>query len=172
MTAPSRHVYWMANLRKRPWINYRELASGPSLRYNSVKPETWSSSILYPLTVLDSKLEDGILKVFVHYTGWQKKYDEWRDAADVIDIPAEFLSSDEAAKKLFYKNLQFVIKELLHGQRKVNSFVELRLAVVKDIFEDLSRFAQPHPSKKRNCYCEQLSGLQSSSRVPVVLPYI
>ncbi len=126
----------MAELRQRPLINYLELAKGPSLPHIHAKRETWSTKKLYDLTVSKSKLEDGVLKVFVHYTGWASAYDEWRDASDILDIPEEYLFSNKETKKLCYYNLRIAIKESLHGQRKVNSVVEVHHAIQRDVFDD------------------------------------
>ena len=88
--------------RNRTVPDYRQLAAGPNISETETRcaRDTWSTKTLFPLEILDFKVEDGIsTQVLVHYTGWPRKYDEWRQATDVIDIPEEFVSTCPAATK-------------------------------------------------------------------------
>ena len=122
--------------RSRERVDYKALQEGPPLVRDSVNNVTWSTKELFRLTVLDNRVDDdGRCFVKVHYIGWDKKYDEWRPASDVVDIPDCFLISSTEAHTLFIEQLKIAIKESLHCQRKTSAFIEVRVPIVKDIFD-------------------------------------
>ena len=114
----------MDRLRRKPRVDYRQLADGPSIPPKQT--ETWSTKKFYELTVTDTRVDEN--------GRWAAKYDEWRKSSDILDIPEEYLNSTDEAKSLFVKTLKYSIKEQLHGQRRVNSFEKLRVPIVRDIF--------------------------------------
>jgi len=122
---------------RKPRVDYKKLAAGPELPFDRKRSDTWSTRTFYRLIVIDSKLQEDTLLVYVHYIGWPSKYNEWRLARDILDIPEEFLVSSEEGRKLFFTNLRIFIKEALHCQRKRDSLVELRIQISKDIFEQI-----------------------------------
>ena len=129
----------MANLRQKRRVDYQELANGAPLpKVHVSNKTTWSTRKLYELEIKDNRQVNGELEVYVHYIGWPTKYDEWRSASEVLDIPEEFLTSTEESRKLFFANFRTSIKESLHGIRKADSLVELRLPIAKDIFAEVA----------------------------------
>ena len=56
--------------------NYQLLNNGPSISTERVSKKTWSTTKLYSLEIVDSKLVGEQLLVRVHYT-----YKEWDSAA-------------------------------------------------------------------------------------------
>ena len=147
------------SLRKRPRIDYKELASGPSFPKDEKKTKTWSTRQFFELRIIDTKFESEKLYCRVHYIGWPSKYDEWRLASDIIDIPEEFLKSTESERRLFFTNLRIAIKEALHCQRRADSFVEIKTQITKDIYQELQALGTP---KKRGQYL--LSDIRSFDR--------
>ena len=88
----------MAQLRKKPRVDYKKLADGPAIPCDSTKSDRWSTKKLYKLVVKESRLEDGTLKLYVHYIGWPTRYDEWRVASEVLDIPEVYTQSSPEGK--------------------------------------------------------------------------
>lgn len=150
--------------RKRKAIDYKKLAEGPNIKLpkQQTTVEKWSTSKLYLLEVLDA-LEDeqGIVTVLVHYTGWSSKYDEWRPASDIIDIPPEFIFTTEEATNFFYSQLKVLIKETLHIQRKTDSSVVIRMPIQKDSFNKLQSFGSRSSTKTQqySAKCQDLDVL-------------
>ena len=149
---------WMADLRKKPRVDYKALANGPSIPSGSGGSETWSTKKLYKLTIKDTKIVDDVVKVFVHYIGWATKYDEWRNASDVLSIPDIYLVTNPGGREVFLEALKVAIKESLHGQRKVTSIIELRLPICRDLFEELAKYGSFHGSTLR-CSVEDLKAI-------------
>ena len=108
------------------------------------------------------------------------KYDEWRQATDVIDIPEEFVSTCPAATKFFYAQLSVSIQEHLHIHRKTDNSVSVQIPIQKDKrgggggrvppSPPPPRFApmppigvswqtSPHPTKKGWASCGDLTNL-------------
>ena len=129
--------------RRKPRVDYLELSQGPAIDSHPPPPhkkECWSTRTHYSLTVTDTKLQDGVLFEKVHYTGWHSKYDEWRKASDVVDIPSEFIQTSDESRRLFFTNLGINVKEALHCQRKSDSLVEIKLQIPLELFEELKEF--------------------------------
>ena len=127
--------------RKRKQHDYRKLNSGPAVPTEKLVSKTWSTTKLYELEVIDSKFVDNKLLVKVHYTDdeWSAScYDSWRDATDVINIPDCCLQFTDELKTQFFEQLKTAIKESLHGQRKIDSKVDIELPIPKTLFEELS----------------------------------
>ena len=130
----------MAQHHKRNYrVDYRALANGPQLprKKQSLKKEKWSTSKLYPLEVLDAKLDNDIPLVIVHYIGWDSRYDEWRQLGEVVNIPQEYICSSPEATTLSYLQLGTLIKENLHIQRKTDSLVTIHMPLQKEAFESI-----------------------------------
>lgn len=66
---------------------------------------------MYALEVIGDKLEGGVQLFQVHYVGWLKKYDEWRNASDLIDIPQVYLSHTKEKEETFRQQIKIAIKE-------------------------------------------------------------
>ena len=120
-------------------VDYKKLSEGPAFSKEKIKTSTWSTSKLYRLNILETKVEAGVTFCLVHYIGWDKKFDEWKQLSEIIDVPEEFLKSSEQAISLFYKQLAITIKEKLTITKREDSFVEIRVPVVRDAFEHLKR---------------------------------
>ena len=128
-------------LRQTERRDYVALNNGPSLPKDRLKKESWSTTKLYHLVVVDSKFIAEKLYVKVHYTDkeWDSaKYDEWRSADEVLDIPNCYLENTPEGKAFFLQQLKIAIKESLHGQRKVDSIVNIELPIQKDLFHELA----------------------------------
>ena len=155
----------MAHCRSRrsvERVDYKKLSDGPSikLQFKGNQPQSWSSKTLFPLTIIDNKLDDnGTLLVKVHYAGWDAKFDEWRPATDVIEIPETFLVSETEAKERFFSQLRVAVKESLHCQKKTDSHMDIKLPVIKDIFQEFQSLGKPHPKLKGRFILENLSDL-------------
>ena len=80
------------------------------------------------MEVMDTKTEDGVHFVLLHYLGQAKKYDEWRPLNEIVNVPAKFLRSTPAATSAFYLQLSVSIKESLSIPRKTDRFNELWVA--------------------------------------------
>ncbi|KAJ8018209.1 hypothetical protein HOLleu_43931 [Holothuria leucospilota] len=77
---------------KRDRIDYCRLHNGPSVRTNFLGPKpkeisTWSTKKLYELEILATRNEGPEREVKVHYTGWSKKFDEWRLESEILETP-------------------------------------------------------------------------------------
>lgn len=124
--------------RQRRAVDYKRLAGGPDLpNASGGRKQTWSTSKLFPLEVTDSNLVDNKLMVKVHYTDpeWShERFDEWRDAADIVDIPASYIQYNNEIKDLFLTKLRLSVKEALHCQRKVDSIVNIVCDIPRDLF--------------------------------------
>ena len=140
-------------LRDVKRLDYRKLADCVPIPKEGVRLETWSTKKLYKLEILKSEVKEGHLKFFVHYVGWNKKYDEWRNAEDVLDIPEGYLNSTPEGRDNFYRSLGISVKELLHGQRRVDSAVELRVPISVDIFDELKALGA-EKTKKGTFHCD------------------
>ena len=73
----------------------------------------------------------------MHYTDpeWShQRYDEWRDAADIVDIPTSYVQFNDEIKDLFLTKLRLCVKEALHCQRKVDSVVSIDCDIPRDLF--------------------------------------
>ena len=125
--------------RSRERVDYKALQEGPPLeRRDSDSKLTWSTKELFRLTIIDNKVNaDGECFVKVHYTGWHSKFDEWRPASDIVDIPQCYLVSSPEAGILFHENLKIAIKEALHCQRKTDAYSIVRIPIVKDLFDNI-----------------------------------
>ena len=121
-------------LRDVKRLDYKKLADCEPKE--SVKAESWSTKKLYKLDIIKTEVKDGRLKCLVHYIGWSTKYEEWHNAEDVLTIPDEYLNSTQG-RDLFFRSLGISVKEHLHGRRKVDSLVELRVPISVDIFNEL-----------------------------------
>lgn len=129
-------------LRRRAPVNYQQLTKGPRLPTDKKVRQfkTWSTTKLYPLEITDSKVVGDKLMVKVHYVEkeWVSHiYDEWRDAEEIVNVPDSFVKYTAETRELFLSRLGIAIKESLHGQRKVDSAVKLRVDIPKNLFEDL-----------------------------------
>ena len=140
-------------------VNYKRLAEGPVLTEEKDKSPRWSTQKLFPLEVVDTKTDDGVNFVLVHYLGWAKKYDEWRPLNEIINVPTEYIESTPAATSGFYLQLSVNIKENLSIQRKTDSFIELRLPIVRDAFEPLKGCG--YPGKQGNYFVKRLCDLDA-----------
>ena len=70
-----------------------------------IRTETWDKHLEVleeVLEIMHAKEEDGVDEVLVHYTGWPRKYNEWRPASDVEDVPEEHTFTCPAATRYFY----------------------------------------------------------------------
>ena len=139
--------------RPRKPVDYKLLHSGPQLPASSrPKNKTWSTSRFYELEVLESKYIEENLYLKVHYTEeeWTSPiYDDWRLASDVIDIPRAYVSFTEELKELFLEQLGVTIKESLHGQRKVDSVVNISIPIQRDLYVALFGEETSGPSTSR-----------------------
>ena len=76
------------NLREKPRLNYRTIHEGPSLPSNNPPKETWSTSKLWDLEIVDERVtESGVVEVNVHYLDYPDKYNEWRVLHEIVDRP-------------------------------------------------------------------------------------
>ena len=129
------------SLRRRATVNYQQLTKGPRLPTEKERQsKAWSTTKLYPLEITDTKVVGDKLMVKVHYVEkeWVSHiYDEWRDAEEIVTVPDSFVNYTAETRELFLKRLGITIKESLHGQRKVDSAVKLRVDISKNLFEDL-----------------------------------
>ncbi len=121
-------------------IDYKKLNSGggePKVCQHSHRQKTWAASKLFELAIIDSKTLDGLSFVKVHYLDkeWDSpKFDKWREADDIIDIPQCLIVSTSEIEAVLTQQLKTNIKESLHGQRKVDSIVNIELPVPRDFF--------------------------------------
>lgn len=96
--------------RRREPVDYTKLNSGEALpkEYTgctSTRKEAWSTSKLYHLEIVETKDIDAVTWVKVHYTDKQwnsSRYDEWRLARDVIDIPDCLYFIDSRIEDIFF----------------------------------------------------------------------
>ena len=146
MDEPTPHQMRRSGRSRR--VDYKKLADGPTIPCKNSERETWSTKKLFQLEILDAKEEDGVAKVLVHYIGWDKKYDEWRQVADIVDIPEHFVSTCPAATTFFYCQLRTLIREHLNIHRKVDSLVSVQVPIQKNAFQDLESLGKKHPNKK------------------------
>ena len=122
----------------------KKLHSGPQLpkkEKSFTGREKWSTTKLYDLEVIDSKIVEDQLFVKVHYTEepWKTQfYDTWRDARDIVDIPHTFVNTSQEERTNFIELLRISLKENLHGQRKVDSVVNIELPISKGLFSEIS----------------------------------
>ena len=123
-------------------FNYGVLNSGPALPAGDhQKIKKWSTTKHFNLIVVDSKLEEEKLFVKVHYTDkeWSSPcFDEWREACEIVDIPSCYTDNSEEGKAFFLEQLKSTIKENLHGQRKVDTVVNIELPIARNLFLELS----------------------------------
>lgn len=126
-------------------VNYKTFSNPPIFSQLGMlkgkKRETWSTSKLYELVILDSKHVNGHSLVKVHYTEdkWSSaSYDEWRLASEILDIPQYYITYTEQVKVCFFAGLRNTIKEALHCQRKVDTLTILSLAIPRDLFHEIS----------------------------------
>ena len=98
--------------RARTVHNYAQLHNGPAVpgaKASQVATPAWSTTKLYPLEVTDSKTLDGKLFVKVHYTEdeWaSNKYDEWREAKDIIDVPDCYIHGAPEQRDFFCRTVK------------------------------------------------------------------
>ena len=147
--------------RPRKEHNYRVLNNGPSLSCVKKEPRSkWSTTKLYSLEILDCKFINEKLHVKVHYTDkeWSSaKYDTWREATDIIDIPDSYVNGTQEQKLLFLEQLKTTIKENLHGQRKVDSIINIEVPVPQNTFSELSCLGCESEKNKSHFILESLS---------------
>ena len=127
--------------RKRQQPDYRQLHNGPELPAEKVASKKWSTTKLFELVIIDSKFVGDRHLVKVHYTDeeWSApSFDSWRDANDIIDIPNCYVHCTDELRAQFFQKLKTAIKEALHGQRKIDSKVNIELQIPKALFEELS----------------------------------
>lgn len=86
--------------------------------------------------MLHSRLVNNKEELFVHYRGWDKKFDEWRAADKILSIPEEFVNGDILT--FFKSQLLMSVKESLTSVRKTNSEVTLHIAVQRKVFQEFA----------------------------------
>ena len=89
----------------------------------------------------------------VHYTEkeWSsQEFDTWLDARDIVDIPESFVNGTEEQKSAFVEQLKTAIKENLHGQRKVDSIVNIELPIPLHLFEEVASLGHKTQVSLRN----------------------
>lgn len=122
-------------LRTKKKVNYRTLDRGEPIK--TVPEKTWSTSKLWQLETLDSRLNDqGQEELFVHYIGWPKSFDEWRLASDITDSK-EHEHSD--AYQLLLSNLKVQVKENLTLSRIQDTEVTIKVPVQRETFGLLTK---------------------------------
>ena len=52
------------------------------------------------------------IQCYVHYPCWHSKYNKWRNASEIIDIPEVYLEASAEARELFFTNFRTSIKSL------------------------------------------------------------
>ena len=114
-------------LRTKVPVNYRLLHSGTFTSHRpKPKQMKWSRSFLWELEVLKTRVaNNGEKQVLVHYTGWAKKFDEWRDISDIVVKPIEHTPID--SYQLFISSLQINIKESLSVSRVEDSEITVKI---------------------------------------------
>lgn len=141
-------------------VDYKQLSEGPSVTSKTTKLQCqWSTKELFPLEIIETKIEDDITFALVHYIGWAKRYDEWRPLSDIISVPKEFVQSTPAATLAFYLQLAVNIKENLSIARKTDSLIELRLPIVREAFAPLQKCSTCIPGKGGNYSVKSLHDL-------------
>lgn len=110
-------------LRSRKKVSYIEPTE--QAISNSRKRDSWSSKKLYDLEIINQRVQNGQLEFFVHYKGWDRRYDEWRKEGDVVSRPLEVTEPDANAQLI--RNLQIQIKENLRAPRKTDTKVTITI---------------------------------------------
>ena len=89
----------------------------------SKKPQkiSWSTSIYFPIEILDEAVVNNIQQVLVHYVDWEDKYNEWKSLGEMLTIPNEYIFSTPEGTSLLYLQLAITITENLHVQPKTDS---------------------------------------------------
>ena len=83
----------------------------------------------------------------MHYPGWDRKYDEWRKACDVVDIRKDFTSSN--AHTLLKNSLVIRLKESLSGARLQDPEVNISIPVQLDTFTEFLENLKPLDTVKK-----------------------
>ncbi|KAJ8018809.1 hypothetical protein HOLleu_42999 [Holothuria leucospilota] len=142
---------------KRDRIDYCRLHNGPSVRTNFLGPKpkeisTWSTKKLYELEILATRNEGPEREVKVHYTGWSKKFDEWRLESEILETPPAAVGGPTA--EFFQFLFLATVKEKLNGFRKLDSEVSFAIPVPKQVFEEFVKGSnlKAEKSKGRTIY--------------------
>ena len=127
-------------------VNFKELLlRGTRLpRATRCRERTWSTKKLYKLKVLSQEERNGKLFCKVHYLGWPKHYDEWREAKDIVDTES---CSNPVAE--FGHALRTEVKRGLNSSRRTDSLIQLSLPVKKEIYEKLHQLGVPKRGKRQ-----------------------
>ena len=102
----------------------------------SCKPvkQTWSSNELFDIDILDQRVtSENNTEVLVHYTGWARRFDEWRSTDEIVRKPPTVLDD----QTFFQTRLKTSNQEKLTIARKQDSKVEIRIPIQKDIFNNI-----------------------------------
>lgn len=125
----------MERLRGKVRVDYKALSKGTERlpRATHCRNLTWSTTKLYKLEVIGEKIVDFCLYYNVHYVGWPEKYDEWRQASDVV-----LLHEEQIFNNPFHHHLRVAIKENLTS-RRIDTLVQLSIPIQKNEFKTVSK---------------------------------
>lgn len=77
-----------------------------------------------------------IIIIFLHFSGWNKKYDDTIEAENIITLPRPSTA--------FSKTLALAIKESLGPYVKADSLVKIKLPITEEEYKKLSNCGAPH----------------------------